>query len=174
MSDGPMTTGSAQGTITSADRGDGAGWGAVRGLYDTRSYQITRFGSKPLITIGRAGGGLDLDLALADEEVSRLHCVLQLGSEPSMLTVIDRSKNGTHINGACFRGVHAELRPGDVLRVGTTELVVVTEDGPQFGEHGERLVRAALAYYGSMRQTALALRTSINRIKRLLDRNEAG
>jgi hypothetical protein len=169
-----MTTRPTEGTITSADRGDGAAWGAIRGLYDTRSYQVTWFDSKPLITIGRAGGGLEVDIALADEEVSRLHCVLQLGTEPSVLTVIDRSKNGTHINGACFRGVHAELRPGDVLRVGSTELVVVTEDGPQFGEHGERLVRAVLAYFGSMRQAALALGTSINRVKRLLDRTEAG
>ena len=74
--------------------------------------------SQPL-TIGRDCPGE----ALADDGVSREH--LRLVPSPTSLSAVDLgSRNGTTINGTALTG-RAALAPGDVLRLGRSEIIVL-------------------------------------------------
>lgn len=69
--------------------------------------------------VGREGTGV----ALADVGVSRRH--LKLLPSPLGLSVVDLgSRNGTMVNGVAITG-RTVLEPGDLLRLGGTEIVVV-------------------------------------------------
>lgn len=71
------------------------------------------------ITVGRDCPGE----VLADDAVSRKH--LRLVPSPTALSAVDLgSRNGTTVNGTPLTG-RAELSPGDVLRLGRTEIVVL-------------------------------------------------
>ena len=60
---------------------------------------------------------------LADDGVSREH--LRLGPSPTALSAVDLgSRNGTTINGTALTG-RAALAPGDVLRLGRSEIIVL-------------------------------------------------
>jgi hypothetical protein len=62
-------------------------------------------------------------LVLADPSVSRRHALLSIKPEDDELEVIDcKSSYGTHVNGVSI--TRATLRPGDVLRLGDSVLVV--------------------------------------------------
>ena len=79
-----------------------------------------------LLRIGRAA---DNDLVLADEErlLSKTHCVIR--QEAGRYVVLDRSTNGTFLNGARERlrpGETAALRPGDAIGLGQFTLTVVS------------------------------------------------
>lgn len=78
----------------------------------------------PLI-VGRAAG---TDVRLSDKAVSSIHCQLFLDQE--QVKVLDLgSKFGTFINGK--RVVQAtRLRPGDVIRIGDTQIELGSEEPP--------------------------------------------
>lgn len=69
------------------------------------------------LTVGRDP---DSDIFLNDMTVSRSHAVLGLSGES--VTVTDAgSLNGTYVNGACVD--KAELREGDILQIGTFQMM---------------------------------------------------
>ena len=96
-------------------------------------------GSSPFLAFRNAATGLDLvqldgerivigrdasnDLALPwDVEVSRVHAMLELLAGSWTVVDDDLSRNGTFVNGQRVRG-RRRLSDGDLLRVGSTELV---------------------------------------------------
>jgi pSer/pThr/pTyr-binding forkhead associated (FHA) protein len=155
-------------TVTAAPEGGLVRPDSVRGVYNTTTFETILFGDKPLLAVGRRDSGYPVDVALDDDRVSRLHCVIR-PADGGYVVVTDLSKNGTVLGRARIHQSTADLLPGDVLRVGATELVLVTHEGPQFGTDVQRFARAALAYHGnSMRAAARALGFSAAKLKRLL------
>ncbi len=76
------------------------------------------------LVIGRECGGIDASRRyLIDEEaVSRTHLELRFDAARDQAWAIDRSTNGTRVNGARIeRSVQLLLRPGDRLTVGSVE-----------------------------------------------------
>ncbi|MBJ8348806.1 FAD-dependent oxidoreductase [Antrihabitans sp. YC2-6] len=72
------------------------------------------------ILVGRDCAGENL----ADTEVSREH--LRIVPSPTALSVVDLgSRNGTTLNGVALHG-RADLRLGDVLRLGHSEIIVIS------------------------------------------------
>jgi pSer/pThr/pTyr-binding forkhead associated (FHA) protein len=71
------------------------------------------------VTVGRSG---DADLVLADELVSRRHAQLTPSGSGAVVEDLG-SRNGTFVNGAPVEG-REQLRSGDLVRVGETELRV--------------------------------------------------
>ncbi len=72
--------------------------------------------SAALIGIGRAS---DNDVIVDDDQVSRHHCQVKLQHGAYSLADLD-SRNGTTINGEPIS--QAALGPGDVVRIGSTEI----------------------------------------------------
>lgn len=73
--------------------------------------------SRPLMTIGRLGGGADIEID--DPEVSRLHCSVEVRRDAIFLQDL-RSKNGTFIDGT--RVFAAQLDESARFRIGSTVL----------------------------------------------------
>ena len=72
------------------------------------------------LDVGRESGGLDL----SDQSVSRRH--LRLVPSPVALSLVDLgSRNGTFVNGTRVDG-RVVLEQGDVVRLGATEIVVIS------------------------------------------------
>ncbi len=85
---------------------------------DGTSYPITT----PVTTIGREECDI---LLLQDDQVSRRHARIE--QRGAMWTLYDLdSSNGTFVNGTRLRAPHV-LQPGDVIRVGLTNLTVQAE-----------------------------------------------
>ena len=75
--------------------------------------------------VGRDCSGIDDDhrFLIKDQSVSRTHLELHLDAEQDKAWVIDRSTNGTRLNGARLeRSVPVRILPGDRLQVGPLEL----------------------------------------------------
>ena len=90
-------------------------------------------------TIGR---GLECQLPLDDEQVSRKHAILHV--EPERLSIEDLgSRNGVYINGARVEGT-AEVRHGDRLNIGKQEIRILEDE--------EKRDRARMATVGSADQ----------------------
>ena len=85
----------------------------VQGRRPGTEYEISR----PLMTIGRLGGGADIEID--DPEVSRLHCSVEVRREAILLQDL-RSKNGTFLDGA--RVFAAQLDETSRFRIGSTVL----------------------------------------------------
>lgn len=95
----------------------------VRG--QTRTVELTG-----PISIGR---GPENVVPLLDEKASRRHCTIEPLGDAAWIVRDLGSRNGTWLNGHRVR--YAELRPGDALRAGGTELVFRTaDDGIARGE----------------------------------------
>ena len=73
--------------------------------------------SRPLITIGRLGGGADIEID--DPEVSRLHCSVEVRRDAIFLTDL-RSTNGTYLGDTRVFG--ARLDEMSIFRIGSTSL----------------------------------------------------
>ncbi|WNG48624.1 FHA domain-containing protein [Archangium minus] len=73
-------------------------------------------------TVGKAPS---CDIVLSDKTISRQHLKLQVRDEGVLAIDLD-SRNGSFCEGMRFSQV--ELRPGNVITLGTTELKVVPED----------------------------------------------
>lgn len=83
--------------------------------------------SRPLITIGRLGGGADIEID--DPEVSRLHCSVEVRRDAIFLTDL-RSTNGTYLGDTRVFG--ARLYEMSIFRIGSSLLqvgVVSTAEG---------------------------------------------
>lgn len=85
----------------------------VQGARPGAEYEILR----PLMTIGRLGGGADIEID--DPEVSRVHCSVEVRKESILLQDL-RSKNGTFLDGA--RVFAAKLDETSRFRIGSTVL----------------------------------------------------
>lgn len=73
--------------------------------------------ARPLMTIGRLGGGADIEID--DCEVSRLHCSVEVRKDAILLQDL-RSKNGTFIDDS--RIFSARLEPTSQFQIGRTIL----------------------------------------------------
>jgi len=73
--------------------------------------------SKPLTTIGRLGGGADIEID--DPEVSRLHCAIEVRRDAILLHDL-RSTNGTYLGN--HRVSVSRLEPMSNFRVGCSFL----------------------------------------------------
>lgn len=82
-----------------------------------------RFAITPPVTI--VGRGSEADVRLDDPNVSRRHAEFRLDAGRWMVTDLG-STNGTLLRGAPLRG-SAELRDGDHLRLGNTDVIFVLE-----------------------------------------------
>jgi predicted Zn finger-like uncharacterized protein len=76
----------------------------------------------PLATLGRLGGGADIELD--DRQVSRLHCALEVKENSVFLRDL-RSTNGTYVADQRVLSAKLEL-PSDFRIGGTTLRVIVT------------------------------------------------
>lgn len=81
--------------------------------------------TKPIVL----GRGIETDIRVEDDEVSRAHCAIWLEGEKFLAKDL-RSRNGTFVNGQ--RVNEAELKPGDRVRIGQCEFVI-EGDLPQKG-----------------------------------------
>lgn len=84
----------------------------------TRTISLT----EPLLNIGR---GDNNHIVLDDSFVSRHHIQLRLRFGIYMLFDVD-SRSGTYVNNIRIREHH--LQAGDVIRIGNTQIIYVTED----------------------------------------------
>src|SRR4029077_13248878 len=75
--------------------------------------------SRPLMTIGRLGGGADIEID--DPEVSRLHCAVEVKRDAILLRDLS-STNGTYLGES--RVFAGGLEPLSQFRIGTTLLQV--------------------------------------------------
>src|SRR5688572_16350088 len=103
----------------------------------------TAAGSKQLV-LGREpisiGRHTENKLVLNDNLASRFHCVIEKAPDGYILRDLGAS-NGTFLNGKKVKS--ALLQPGDVVRVGNTDLVLVLPDAeanPPTAEAMEELV----------------------------------
>ena len=72
------------------------------------------------------GRGGECDLSVADDEVSKRHCVLRVDGPTCTLTDLE-SLNGTFVNGRRLRDtVAVRLRHLDEVQLGTTRLILLT------------------------------------------------
>jgi type III secretion system (T3SS) inner membrane Yop/YscD-like protein len=85
----------------------------VEGLHQGEMFDLSR----PLVTIGRMGGGADIQVD--DTEVSRLHCSIEVRADSIVLQDL-RSTNGTFINDT--RVFSARIEPSSRIRIGKTVL----------------------------------------------------
>jgi len=78
------------------------------------------------LLLGRAGAGVGADVEIADESVSRRHAEFVTTAEGWILRDLG-SINGTSVGGTVVRpGESVSLAEGQVVRVGTVELRMVT------------------------------------------------
>jgi pSer/pThr/pTyr-binding forkhead associated (FHA) protein len=82
-------------------------------------FEIT----KSLTTIGRKGGGADIEID--DPEVSRSHCAIEVRRDGILLHDL-RSTNGTYLRGSPVTVIR--LSPMSIFRIGTSHLRVKTAD----------------------------------------------
>jgi pSer/pThr/pTyr-binding forkhead associated (FHA) protein len=85
------------------------------GIQPGTVYEVSR----PLMTIGRLGGGADIQID--DPEVSRFHCSIEVRRDSILLQDL-RSKNGTYFDGS--RIFATRLDQMSRFRIGGTVLRV--------------------------------------------------
>jgi pSer/pThr/pTyr-binding forkhead associated (FHA) protein len=78
--------------------------------------------TKSLTTIGRKGGGADIEID--DPEVSRSHCAIEVRRDGILLHDL-RSTNGTYLRGSPVTVIR--LSPMSIFRIGTSHLRVKKE-----------------------------------------------
>jgi len=75
----------------------------------------------------RLGRSSSNDIHIADEELSRNHCLFEAVGEEGLRVTDLASANGTYLNGQALGGDPAELHVGDIVEVGATVVRVVGE-----------------------------------------------
>ncbi len=121
--------------------------GAVTALAEGWSYRLG-YGEQKLdlaegkLTVGRSR---DCDVSIQEPSISRKHVFLTVGSGKILLQDLG-SSNGTFTNSRRVRG-EAELRDGDVLRLGDAELEVDIESSVPEEARGDPAPPAAGAPY---------------------------
>lgn len=76
--------------------------------------------TKPIVL----GRGIETDIRVEDNEVSRAHCAIWMEGEKFLAKDL-RSRNGTFVNNE--RVSEAELKPGDRVRIGHCEFLIEGE-----------------------------------------------
>ncbi len=115
-------------------------------------------GDKILLPQGRftLGRAVESGLHLDDEQASRCHAVLHVGSDTLEVEDLD-SRNGVYLNGVRLQG-RVRVKHGDAIVIGVQKLEVIEEE--------ERMRRAAMSTVGSedaSRQLEEALREKTGR-----------
>jgi serine/threonine protein kinase len=100
------------------------------------------FPVKPGETL-QVGRSLATATRLTDPTVSRVHCEIEVGPDQAVLHNI--SENGTLVNGA--KVTEHTLKPGDIIRIGATELRYLIGDPGEAFPNLEQLVGQQLADY---------------------------
>lgn len=122
-----------------------------------RTHRVDLTPECPRLTVGRSThSGVTL---ATDEEVSRLHAVIECVD--TQWTIVDDglSRNGTFVNGDRISG-RRPLRNGDCVRIGRTALTYQEFGGP--GDEATRLARD-LPSIRSLTETQRALLTALCR-----------
>lgn len=78
----------------------------------------------------RLGRSRSNDIHIADEELSRNHCLFELESSGALRVIDLASANGTFVNSEQLGGEACVLKTGDIIEAGTSILKVVDEDTP--------------------------------------------
>jgi hypothetical protein len=76
----------------------------------------------------RLGRSSSNDIHMPDEELSRNHCIFEVGKGDAVRIIDLASANGTFVNGVQLGSEPRELHPGDVIEVGSTRILVVTDE----------------------------------------------
>jgi len=93
---------------------------SVAFLTGEQAGQVYQIG-KPEISIGRAG----TDIILDDPECSRIHAVLEIGSEGVMIRDLN-STNGTFMDG--IRITESKLENQEEFSIGSTTMMLIIRD----------------------------------------------
>ena len=97
---------------------------------DQPYLQITNAAGRKQLVLGgeplSIGRHTENKLVLTDDRASRFHCVIEHRPEGYLLRDLGAS-NGTRVNGKLVKS--ALLMPGDEIMIGSTKLVLVTQDG---------------------------------------------
>ena len=75
----------------------------------------------------RLGRSSSNDIKIADEELSRNHCLFEVSGEMGVRLIDLASANGTFVNGMQVGSEPVELRVGDLITLGATRIRVVCE-----------------------------------------------
>lgn len=81
----------------------------------------------------RLGRSSSNDVHVPDEEMSRNHCLLEQSGEDGIRVTDLASANGTFVNGEQLGSDPRELKAGDVILAGTTEISVLGEKSVDLG-----------------------------------------
>lgn len=92
-------------------------------IFKGEQLVATREFDRDLIKIGRLANA---HLCLDDEKVSRIHSVLEVGSDGAIYVTDMSSVDGTYVNGK--RVTKASVKFGDEIRVGNTRLLLEARD----------------------------------------------
>jgi pSer/pThr/pTyr-binding forkhead associated (FHA) protein len=107
---------------------------------------------KPRFVIGRAS---DADLNLSDEALSRVQAIILWNKDG--FTISDQSSNGTYLNGRRIQVDSAEpLMPGNVIRVGQTELAFISDQTDEMPDLAGRVVASRWRLARRLRTSAKA------------------
>ena len=108
---------------------------------DGQVIGLKRISTGELIPIKRKvrsnlGSSPEADIFISNPHVSKTHCLFHW--EDDLLVVVDKSKNGTLING---HKIHfSTLSPGDLLQVGRVHLLVFSEKNKDTNKIGKSLI----------------------------------
>lgn len=117
------------------------------------------------LTIGRDRSN---QLCLADPVVSRKHCIIKQVAQGFEIVDLD-SQNGTFLSGIPVK--HKELKNGDTIRVGESELVFVTADSDEvddFHDESTQLSDRATGFQ-TIQLATPSLATEVGHMARDLD-----
>jgi serine/threonine protein kinase len=106
--------------------------------------------SNPVLRVGRSK---KTPTQFTDPRISRFHCQIERRGGQILLTDCD-SASGTFVNGERLTGPH-ELRPGDVIGIGDSQLLVQTGEGAEQKTLPPELGAAPAAYGKPSRLTEL-------------------
>ena len=76
----------------------------------------------------RLGRSSSNDVLIPDEELSRNHCLFEQSGEAGIRVTDLASANGTFVNGEQLGSDSRELKPGDMIEVGSTAISVVGDE----------------------------------------------
>ena len=76
----------------------------------------------------RLGRSSSNDVHIPDEELSRNHCLFEQSGEAGIRVTDLASANGTFVNGEQLGSDSRELKPGDMIEVGSTAISVVGDE----------------------------------------------
>ena len=98
---------------------------AVKGVAELEGRRFTV--AEGGLRLGRSSSN---DIHIADEELSRNHCLFEIAGEDGIRVTDLASANGTKVNGRSIGSETVDLRHGDVIELGSVEVIVVNPGEP--------------------------------------------